>query len=72
MKTVAAIYTAFTIIEPTKTLFAELVPGHRLVSEVIGPAPQIAPKKHESSVLWQGGKRCCGRPEWQWCILPAG
>ena len=32
MKTVAAIYTAFTIIEPTKALFAELVPGHRLVS----------------------------------------
>ena len=42
------------------------------VSEVIGPMPQIAPKKHPASVLWQGGKRCCGRPEWQWCILPAG
>ena len=32
MKTVAAIYTAFTIIEPTKALFAEIVPGHRLVN----------------------------------------
>ena len=32
MKTVAAIYTAFSIIEPTKALFAEIVPGHRLVS----------------------------------------
>jgi Asp/Glu/hydantoin racemase len=32
MKTVAAIYTAFSIIEPTKALFAELVPGHRLVN----------------------------------------
>ena len=32
MKTVAAIYTAFSIIEPTKAMFAELVPGQRLVS----------------------------------------
>ncbi len=32
MKTVAALYTAFTIIEPTKALFAEIVPGHRLVN----------------------------------------
>lgn len=32
MKTVAAIYTAFSIIEPTKAAFAELVPGHRLVN----------------------------------------
>lgn len=32
MKTVAAIYTAFSIIEPTKAMFAEVVPGHRLVS----------------------------------------
>jgi hypothetical protein len=32
------------------------------VSEVIGSVPQIAPKKHGASGLWQGGKRCCGRP----------
>ncbi len=32
MKTVAAIYTAFSIIEPTKAMFAELLPGQRLVS----------------------------------------
>ena len=32
MKTVAAIYTAYSIIEPTRALFAELVPGHRLVN----------------------------------------
>lgn len=32
MKTVAAIYTALSIIEPVKALFAELMPGHRLVN----------------------------------------
>lgn len=32
MKTVAAVYTAQSLIEPTKALFAELVPGHRLVN----------------------------------------
>lgn len=33
------------------------------VSEVIGPPPQIAPKKQVSGVLWQAGKRRRGRPE---------
>jgi len=32
MKTVAAIYTAYSIIEPVKVLFAELMPGQRLVN----------------------------------------
>jgi aspartate/glutamate racemase len=32
MKTVAAIYTAISIIEPIKALFSELMPGHRLVN----------------------------------------
>lgn len=32
MKTVAAIYTALSIIEPVKALFAELIPGQRLVN----------------------------------------
>ena len=32
MKTVAAIYTAFSIIEPTRAMFAELMPGQRLVN----------------------------------------
>jgi Asp/Glu/hydantoin racemase len=32
MKTVAAIYTAFSIIEPTRAMFAELMPEQRLVS----------------------------------------
>jgi len=32
MKTVAAIYTALSIIEPVKALFAELMPGQRLVN----------------------------------------
>ena len=32
------------------------------ISEVIGPQPQIAPKKHEAFALWQGGMRCRGRP----------
>ena len=32
MKTVAAIYTALSIIEPIKALFAELMPGQRLVN----------------------------------------
>jgi len=33
------------------------------VSEVIGPLPQIVPKKHVSSRLWQGGMRRRGRPK---------
>ena len=32
------------------------------VSEVIGPLPQIAPKKHGVAALWQSGRRCRGRP----------
>lgn len=32
MKTVAAIYTAISIIEPIKAIFNELMPGHRLVN----------------------------------------
>ncbi|WP_319240169.1 aspartate/glutamate racemase family protein [uncultured Propionivibrio sp.] len=32
MKTVAAVYTAQSLIEPTKALFAELIPEHRLVN----------------------------------------
>ena len=32
MKTVAAIYTAQALIDPIKALFAELVPGHRLIN----------------------------------------
>jgi aspartate/glutamate racemase len=32
MKTVAAIYTASALIEPTKAMFAELMPGQRLVN----------------------------------------
>ena len=32
------------------------------VSVVIGPMPQIAPKKHVVLPLWQSGMRCCGRP----------
>ncbi len=32
MKTVAAIYTAISIIEPIKAIFSELMPGHRLVN----------------------------------------
>jgi aspartate/glutamate racemase len=32
MKTVAAIYTAVSIIEPIKAIFAELIPGARLVN----------------------------------------
>ncbi len=32
MKTVAAIYTAISIIEPIKVIFNELMPGHRLVN----------------------------------------
>lgn len=32
MKTVAAIYTALSIIEPIKAIFSELMPGHRLVN----------------------------------------
>ena len=32
MKTVAAIYTAISIIEPIKALFSELMPEHRLVN----------------------------------------
>ncbi|MDO8893072.1 MAG: TonB-dependent receptor plug domain-containing protein [Sulfurimicrobium sp.] len=32
------------------------------VSEVIGPMPQIAPKKHAALQMWQGGMRRCGRP----------
>ncbi len=38
-------------------------PNQLWISEVIGPRPQIAPKKHAAGVLWQGGKRCRGRPE---------
>ena len=30
----------------------------RTVSQVIGPLPQIAPKKHMLAQLWQGGMRC--------------
>ena len=33
-----------------------------LVSVVIGPMPQIAPKKHAAVQMWQGGMRRCGRP----------
>ena len=44
----------------------------RRVSEVIGPLPQIAPKKLWCTALWQGGMRCRGRPMWQWCELPEG
>ncbi|MFO0144746.1 MAG: hypothetical protein ACK54C_05380, partial [Betaproteobacteria bacterium] len=32
------------------------------VSEVIGPSPQIAPKKHCAGGLWQCRIRCRGRP----------
>jgi aspartate/glutamate racemase len=32
MKTVAAIYTAISIIDPVKAIFRELMPGHRLVN----------------------------------------
>ena len=32
MKTVAAIYTAYSIIEPIKAIFTELMPGQRLVN----------------------------------------
>jgi len=44
--------------------FAAFVNEYRLreVSEVIGPLPQIAPKKHCAPVLWQGGMRCRKRP----------
>jgi hypothetical protein len=34
----------------------------RRVSEVIGPVPQIAPKKHCVLWLWQGGMRRRARP----------
>jgi hypothetical protein len=43
----------------------------QLVSEVIGPLPQIAPKKLWVASLWQSGIRRCGRPVWQWCVMPA-
>jgi exosortase/archaeosortase family protein len=33
------------------------------VSAVIGPVPQIAPKKHADHRTWHSGMRCCGRPE---------
>ncbi|CAG9933233.1 TonB-dependent siderophore receptor [Candidatus Nitrotoga arctica] len=33
------------------------------VSVVIGPVPQIAPKKHVALRMWQSGMRCHGRPE---------
>jgi hypothetical protein len=42
-----------------------------LVSEVIGPMPQIAPKKHRVASLWHCGMRRRGRPMQQWCALPA-
>ncbi|MFT3960854.1 aspartate/glutamate racemase family protein [Propionivibrio sp.] len=32
MKTIAAVYTAQSLIDPTRALFAELMPGHRLVN----------------------------------------
>ena len=32
MKTVAAIYTTYSIIEPIKAIFAELMPGQRLIN----------------------------------------
>lgn len=32
MKTVAAIYTAYSIIEPIKAIFSELMPGQRLIN----------------------------------------
>ena len=41
------------------------------MSVVIGPLPQIAPKKHGAAALWQGGMRRRGRPVRQWCVLPA-
>ncbi len=37
-------------------------PLERGVSEVIGPLPQIAPKKLWAPVLWQGGTWRCARP----------
>jgi hypothetical protein len=33
-----------------------------VVSAVIGPLPQIVPKKHTATALWQGGMRRWGRP----------
>ena len=33
----------------------------RVVREVIGPLPKIAPKKHISAWLWIGGVRCLGK-----------
>ena len=36
--------------------------GEGGVSVVIGPQPQIAPKKHVVAALWQSGMRRCGRP----------
>jgi hypothetical protein len=36
--------------------------GEHGVSEVIGPSPQIAPKKHCAGGLWQCRIRCRGRP----------
>jgi IS30 family transposase len=39
-------------------------------SEIIGPTPQIAPKKHKSARLWQSGMWRCKRPIEQWCLLP--
>jgi hypothetical protein len=33
-----------------------------MVSEVIGPLPQIAPVKHWDLALWQGGTWRRGRP----------
>jgi hypothetical protein len=41
------------------------------LSVVIGPLPQIAPKKHYVPSLWQSGKRRRGRPIRQWCVMPA-
>ena len=32
MKTVVAVHTAITMVEPTKQLFAEYLPGHRLIN----------------------------------------
>jgi len=41
------------------------------MSVVIGPLPQIAPKKHWVPALWQSGMQRRGRPISQWCVLPA-
>jgi hypothetical protein len=53
-------------------LFCFIIEAFALLknSEIIGPTPQIAPKKHKAARLWQSGMWRCKRPIEQWCLLP--